>query len=49
MQEKSQKWVKEVLLKEFDSFQFYCGPSYNTDGSLAMMIYEGDIHTLTYP
>ena len=43
-QEKSQKWVKEVLLKEYDSFEFYTGPSFNTEGSLAMMIYEGVPH-----
>ena len=33
--------IKEVLLKEYDSFEFYTGPSFNTEGALAMMIYEG--------
>jgi hypothetical protein len=46
VQEKSQKWVKEVLLKEYDSFEFYTGPSFNTEGALAMMIYEGVPHEL---
>ncbi|EKX48791.1 hypothetical protein GUITHDRAFT_68474 [Guillardia theta CCMP2712] len=41
-QEKSQKWIKEVLLKDIDSFEFYTGPSFNTEGSLAMFTYEGE-------
>eukprot|EP00960_Hanusia_phi_P069045 766991-Hanusia_phi.AAC.13 len=41
-QEKSQKWIKEVLLKDIDNFEFYTGPSFNTEGSLAMFTYEGE-------
>uniref|UniRef100_A0A7S0Y7F1 TCTP domain-containing protein n=2 Tax=Hemiselmis andersenii TaxID=464988 RepID=A0A7S0Y7F1_HEMAN len=41
-QEKSQKWVKDVLLKSPDDFEFYSGPSFNTEGALAMMVYEGE-------
>jgi hypothetical protein len=42
LQEKSQKWVKDVLLKDAESFEFYTGASFNTEGALAMMIYEGE-------
>ena len=40
-QEKSQKWVREKLLKELEDFEFFTGPSFDTEGALAMMIYAG--------
>jgi hypothetical protein len=40
-QEKSQKWVKEVLLKSPADFEFFSGPSFNMEGALAMFVYEG--------
>jgi len=43
-QEKSQKWVREKLLKELEDFEFFTGPSFDTEGALAMMIYEGENH-----
>jgi hypothetical protein len=40
-QEKSSKWCKEVLLKNPTDFELFTGPSFNSDGALAMMTYEG--------
>ena len=40
-QEKSSKWCKEVLLKSPADFELFTGPSFNPDGALAMMTYEG--------
>mmetsp|Transcript_41 Transcript_41/g.100 ORF Transcript_41/g.100 Transcript_41/m.100 type:complete len:231 (+) Transcript_41:130-822(+) len=41
-QEKSQKWVKEFLLKNIKDFEFYTGPSFDTEGAMGMMTYEGE-------
>mmetsp|Transcript_46206 Transcript_46206/g.122495 ORF Transcript_46206/g.122495 Transcript_46206/m.122495 type:complete len:159 (-) Transcript_46206:33-509(-) len=46
-QERSSRWVKEVLLKRLGDFVFYSGPSFNVDGGLAMLAYEGDNVTPT--
>jgi hypothetical protein len=40
-QERSSRWCKEVLLKDHADFEFFTGPSFNADGALAMMRYEG--------
>ncbi|KAJ1471064.1 translationally controlled tumor protein-domain-containing protein [Baffinella frigidus] len=43
-QEKAQGWVKNVLLKNVADFEFYCGNSFNSEGALAMAIFEGANH-----
>ncbi len=48
-QEKSSKWCKEVLLKNPTDFELFTGPSFNSDGALAMMTYEGPCPAPTLP